>query len=77
MGKVILHPEDDERDPDDDKSDQERLVEGFLVDKDADQELECGRNILQQADNGEGNLLRSRGKQKQWNGRHRACADEQ
>src|SRR5512139_2013187 len=77
MGKVVLHPEDDERDPDDDKSDQKRLVEWFLVDKYADQELKRWRYVLQQANNGERNFLRSRGKQQKRNGRYRTCTDQQ
>jgi len=57
VGEIILHPKDDERQPDDAEADQVGAVEGFLIDEDADQELQGRRDVLQNAHHREGNLL--------------------
>src|SRR5512143_354975 len=77
MRKVILDNEYQERHPDDSKTDKMRSIERFLVEKHTDQKLQRGSNVLKQTDQRKRNLFRRRGKQEQWNRRHRAGTDQQ
>ena len=47
-GKVIFRKEDNQRNPDNPKTDQLVVTEWLLVNKDTDQELKCRRDILEQ-----------------------------
>ena len=77
MRDDVLDPEDDQGNPDDAETDEARSVERFFVKENADEELNGGRKILQDADHVERNFLRSRGEHEQWNGGHHTGANEQ
>ena len=60
MGKVVFHPEDNQRKPHKTEADQMGLVEPFVIEKDADEKLQGRRNILQNANHRQRNLTRGR-----------------
>ena len=71
MCDVIFDPENNEGNPDDAEADEMRLVERFFVEKDTDEELQRGRDVLKNANHRKWNLFSSGGKHEQRN-----CGDD-
>lgn len=72
-----LHQEQDHREPDHAESRELGMGEGFVVDEDADEELDGGRDVLQDADHGQRDAMRGGSEQDQGGGGDQSCAHEQ
>ena len=64
----IIHAINDQSQPDERKTDQPIRGKGFPENDQPDQELESGRNELQNSHRSQLNLSRSRRKKQKWNG---------
>jgi hypothetical protein len=60
--------EDQQRQPDDAKTDQAGVIERFTIQINSAQELQGGRNVLQQAHHAEGGTASPGGKKQEWDG---------